>query len=341
MSTKKYLTENNQCFERRAVNSVGESRQLPSDPCYWPFVDSFPRWGQVPVPTRRDYGQMRTQNPHERNSLAHLLQLICSNFGYQKLSLYWSSNHIKTCQNQTRSCSRSLQAKNSGGPNIQCLTSLFNCLYLAERLRPLNVDAPILFIKCNVPVCLCKVIKHEAYRLTGKRISMEVENLKRLCETRKRRKSQRVNKKLKKPGSVAKEEASKSKAAKRSYKALTSRLQAMSESFSLEQTNVQAMLQLLPVERRESGESGSCILHKLNDTGLLRRKQRSGGKKPAFCLQEEWVVEFSTAGAREAQGFCHKPSAVTYNALLQIRRDYCMPKQIAKKWMAVAVSQDM
>nr|XP_010316559.1 PH, RCC1 and FYVE domains-containing protein 1 isoform X1 [Solanum lycopersicum] len=70
MSTKKYLTENNQCFDRRSANSLGESRQF-SDPVT-SLMDSFPRWGQVPCPKvfRRDYVQMRTQNPHLRNSLA-------------------------------------------------------------------------------------------------------------------------------------------------------------------------------------------------------------------------------------------------------------------------------
>ncbi|XP_049382216.1 PH, RCC1 and FYVE domains-containing protein 1 isoform X2 [Solanum stenotomum] len=70
MATKKYLTENNQCFDRRSANSLGESRQF-SDPVT-SLLDTFPRWGQVPCPKvfRRDYGQMRTQNAHVRNSLA-------------------------------------------------------------------------------------------------------------------------------------------------------------------------------------------------------------------------------------------------------------------------------
>ncbi|KAM3285464.1 PH, RCC1 and FYVE domains-containing protein 1 isoform X1 [Capsicum chacoense] len=70
VSTKNYATENNQCFDRRGVNSLGKSRQF-SDPVT-SLLDSFPRWGQVPCPEffRRDYGQMRTQNHHPRNSLA-------------------------------------------------------------------------------------------------------------------------------------------------------------------------------------------------------------------------------------------------------------------------------
>ncbi|KAH0697273.1 uncharacterized protein [Solanum tuberosum] len=70
MATRKYLTENNQCFDRRSANSLGESRQF-SDPVT-SLLDTFPRWGQVPCPKvfRRDYGQMRTQNAHARNSLA-------------------------------------------------------------------------------------------------------------------------------------------------------------------------------------------------------------------------------------------------------------------------------
>nr|XP_016447123.1 PREDICTED: uncharacterized protein LOC107772149 isoform X2 [Nicotiana tabacum] len=67
MSTKKYFSENNQWFDRRATNSLGESTDFAS------LLDVFPRWGQVPCPEifRRDYGgQMRTQNHYARNSLA-------------------------------------------------------------------------------------------------------------------------------------------------------------------------------------------------------------------------------------------------------------------------------
>ncbi|PHU26738.1 hypothetical protein BC332_05070 [Capsicum chinense] len=77
VSTKNYATENNQCFDRRGVNSLGESRQF-SDPVT-SLLDSFPRWGQVPCPEffRRDYGHMRTQNHHPRASAspAYLQQI--------------------------------------------------------------------------------------------------------------------------------------------------------------------------------------------------------------------------------------------------------------------------
>ncbi|KAM3285466.1 hypothetical protein P3S67_024265 [Capsicum chacoense] len=178
VSTKNYATENNQCFDRRGVNSLRESRQF-SDPVT-SLLDSFPRWGQVPCPEfcRRDYGQMRTQNHHPRASAspAYLQQIPVE-------------------------------------PKVVPPTGL-----------TMEEDLP----KSD------KILFKEACKLRT-----QVESLKRLCGTRKE-KIQESPQKVEEAWSVAKEEASKSKAAKGVIKALTSRvtilrLQAMSGNFLPEQ----------------------------------------------------------------------------------------------------------
>ncbi|CAN4078429.1 unnamed protein product [Withania somnifera] len=179
--TKQYLTGNSQCFDRRAVDSLGESRQF-SDPVT-SLLDSFPRWGQVPCPEifRRDYGQMRSQNAYPRNSLA------------------------------------------SASPTYLQLVPI-------ERKV---VPSTVLTLDEELPES-DKILFEEVCKLRT-----QVESLKRLCETRKE-KIQDSQQKVEEAWSVAKVEASKSKAAKEVIKALTSRLQAMSESFFAgTETNVQ------------------------------------------------------------------------------------------------------
>ncbi|XP_060193697.1 PH, RCC1 and FYVE domains-containing protein 1 isoform X1 [Lycium barbarum] len=188
MSTKKYLSENNQCFDRRAVNSLGGSRQF-SDPVT-SLLDGFPRWGQVPCPEifRRDYGgHMKTQNPHARNSLA------------SASPIYLQQIPVESKIVPTTGLTKEEDSLESG-----------------------------------------KILLDEVCKLRT-----QVESLKRLCETRKE-KIQESEQKVEEAWAVAKEEASKSKAAKDVIKALTSRLQAMSESFFAgTETNVQAFANVL------------------------------------------------------------------------------------------------
>ncbi|KAJ8549791.1 hypothetical protein K7X08_033498 [Anisodus acutangulus] len=187
-STTSSRMMNNQCFDRRAVNSLGESRQF-SDPVT-SFLDGFPRWGQVPCPEifRRDYGgQIRTQNPHERNSLASA-----------------SPTYLQQIPVE---------------PKIVPSKGLTKEEYSSESDKILLDE-------------VCK-------------LRTQVESLKRLCETR-NEKIQESQQKVEEAWAVAKEEASKSKAAKEVIKALTSRLQAMSESFFAgRETNVQAAANVL------------------------------------------------------------------------------------------------
>ncbi|KAK6797763.1 hypothetical protein RDI58_005465 [Solanum bulbocastanum] len=201
MATKKYLTENNQCFDRRSANSLGESKQF-SDPVT-SLLDSFPRWGQVPCPKvfRRDYGQMRTQNPHMGNSLA------------------------------------------SASPNY----------FVEPKVAPsagLTMEED--FQESD------KVLLEEVCKLRT-----QIESLERLCETRKE-KIQESQQKVEEAWSVAKEEVSKSKAAKEVIKALTSRLQAMSESFFTgAETNVQAIANVLQTTSTYSDSQNHISGHRI------------------------------------------------------------------------------
>ncbi|KAK4347631.1 hypothetical protein RND71_033970 [Anisodus tanguticus] len=192
----------NQCFDRRAVNSLGESRQF-SDPVT-SFLDGFPRWGQVPCPEifRRDYGgQMITQNHHARNSLASAPPTYLQHIPIEPKIVP----------------SRGLTKEEDSSESDKILLDEV-CKLRTQKIATLH------------KLIIWKYV---------------VESLKRLCETRKEKiqESQQI---VEEAWAVAKEEASKSKAAKEVIKALTSRLQAMSESFFAgRETNVQASANVL------------------------------------------------------------------------------------------------
>ncbi|KAJ8550184.1 hypothetical protein K7X08_033891 [Anisodus acutangulus] len=73
MSTRKYSGENSQCYDRSAINNVGESKKW-LDPIE-SLLDGFPRWGQVSCPEflRRGRGhKTRTQNSQASAAPTHL-----------------------------------------------------------------------------------------------------------------------------------------------------------------------------------------------------------------------------------------------------------------------------